>query len=154
MIRLVSLGGVIHSFIIGAHDKFLSDPCLSLSIHRTWHSSDITHPVFTCVSSSSFLLNYCFSFSVNYSTGKLPETSCGGCCYHSPHWWWHITPAADAISLHKRDAPAVVRLSIERRQIADPAQRDRLRRKRDATVSVGLVKGANLWVCLTISHQQ
>jgi hypothetical protein len=43
-----------------------------------------------------------------------------------------------ALTLHKRDVPAVVSLGIKRRDVADPVVRDRMRRKRDKTIGQSL----------------
>jgi hypothetical protein len=42
------------------------------------------------------------------------------------------------LTLHERDTPAVVGFDIKRREISNPVARDRARRKRSDTVSVGL----------------
>lgn len=47
-------------------------------------------------------------------------------------------PALGRLTLHRRDNPAVVTLDIQRKDVADPVARDRMRRKRDKTVSQNL----------------
>ncbi|KAL3455642.1 acid protease [Aspergillus heterothallicus] len=52
---------------------------------------------------------------------------------------------------HKRDNPAVVALGIQRNEIPNPVERDRLRRKRDQTVSQSIDNEETLYFCnLTI----
>ena len=48
-----------------------------------------------------------------------------------------ISSSAGALTLHKRDVPAVVTLDIARKDVDDPVGRDRLRR-RGETVGQGL----------------
>lgn len=43
-----------------------------------------------------------------------------------------------ALTLHRRDLPAVVSLDIKRNNAVDPVARDRMRRKRDKTVEQNL----------------
>lgn len=45
------------------------------------------------------------------------------------------TSSAGALELSKRDVPAVVGLDIQRKYVSNPVTRDRIRRKRDKTVS-------------------
>lgn len=48
------------------------------------------------------------------------------------------TLPAFGLTLHERDTPAVVGFDIKRRDVPNPVARDRARRKRADTVSVGL----------------
>ncbi|KAJ5921549.1 hypothetical protein N7466_009875 [Penicillium verhagenii] len=50
----------------------------------------------------------------------------------------YALPSLGALTLHQRDTPAVVGFDIKRRDISNPVARDRARRKRSDTVSVGL----------------
>lgn len=43
-------------------------------------------------------------------------------------------PGIHALTLHQRDVSSVVTLDIQRRDIPNPVDRDRVRRKRDQTV--------------------
>ncbi|KAB8069809.1 putative aspartic-type endopeptidase opsB [Aspergillus leporis] len=52
-----------------------------------------------------------------------------------------------ALTLHKRDVPAVVSLGIKRRDVADPVVRDRMRRKRDKTIGQSLDNEETLYFC-------
>ena len=45
-----------------------------------------------------------------------------------------LIPRAHALTLHRRETPSIVTLDIQRKDILDPAGRDRVRRKRDNTV--------------------
>lgn len=47
-------------------------------------------------------------------------------------------PALGRLTLHQRDVPSVVTLDIQRKDVADPVARDRIRRKRDKTISQAL----------------
>ncbi|KAJ5628381.1 hypothetical protein N7490_010609 [Penicillium lividum] len=49
-----------------------------------------------------------------------------------------VLPVLGRLTLHQRDNPAVVGLDIKRRDISNPIARDRARRKRADTVTVGL----------------
>ncbi|KAL5366684.1 aspartic peptidase domain-containing protein [Aspergillus floccosus] len=67
---------------------------------------------------------------------------------------WHCLLAASllwqstgAITLHRRELPAVVTLDIKRKDVTDPVQRDRIRRKRDKTVSQDLDNEQTLYFC-------
>lgn len=44
-------------------------------------------------------------------------------------------PALGRLTLHQRDVPSVVNLDIQRKDVADPVARDRMRRKRDKTIN-------------------
>lgn len=44
-------------------------------------------------------------------------------------------PALGRLTLHQRDVPSVVNLDIQRKDVADPVTRDRMRRKRDKTIN-------------------
>ncbi|KAB8237867.1 hypothetical protein ETB97_012911 [Aspergillus alliaceus] len=52
-----------------------------------------------------------------------------------------------ALTLHQRDLPAVVSLGIKRNDVIDPVLRDRMRRKRDKTVSQSLDNEQTLYFC-------
>ncbi|KAE8307062.1 putative aspartic-type endopeptidase opsB [Aspergillus transmontanensis] len=52
-----------------------------------------------------------------------------------------------ALTLHRRDLPAVVSLDIKRNNAVDPVARDRLRRKRDKTVEQNLDNEETLYFC-------
>jgi hypothetical protein len=57
-------------------------------------------------------------------------------------WLWLATiavPALGKLTLVQRDVPAVVDMSIQRKEVSDPVARDRVRRmKRSSTVSQAL----------------
>lgn len=46
-----------------------------------------------------------------------------------------LAASVDALQLRQRDVPAVVGLDIQRKEIPDPVSRDKVRRKRDKTVT-------------------
>ncbi|KAJ5204049.1 uncharacterized protein N7498_004928 [Penicillium cinerascens] len=56
-------------------------------------------------------------------------------------------PALGRLTLHQRDNPSVVTLDIQRKDVADPVARDRMRRKRDKTVSQKLDNEETLYFC-------
>ncbi|OJJ38562.1 hypothetical protein ASPWEDRAFT_48769 [Aspergillus wentii DTO 134E9] len=56
-------------------------------------------------------------------------------------------PSLAALTLCRRDIPAVVPLQIERNDIPDPVSRDRARRKRDKTVSQAIDNEETLYFC-------
>ncbi|RAL08401.1 pepsin-like aspartic protease [Aspergillus homomorphus CBS 101889] len=68
-------------------------------------------------------------------------------------WLFFITAAlslirtAAALTLQKRDTPAVVALDIKRNNISDPITRDRVRRKREETVGQTLDNEETLYFC-------
>lgn len=49
-----------------------------------------------------------------------------------------VSPGAAALTLQRRDAPAVVALNIGRKDVDDPVARDRLRRRNEQIVRQGL----------------
>lgn len=58
-------------------------------------------------------------------------------------WVWslavfHLVQAAGVFTTRQNDAPAVVALDTERREIQDPLSRDRLRRRQTETVRQNL----------------
>lgn len=57
-----------------------------------------------------------------------------------------IHGSVDALSLQKRDVPAVFHMDISRGQVIDPVTRDRVRRKRNKSISQSLDNE----VCVTI----
>ncbi|RJE18235.1 protease [Aspergillus sclerotialis] len=58
-----------------------------------------------------------------------------------------VSPSAAALTLQKRDAPAVVGLNIGRKDVDDPVGRDRLRRRNGQTVGQGLDNEKSLYFC-------
>ncbi|BCR89079.1 pepsin-like aspartic protease [Aspergillus chevalieri] len=65
-------------------------------------------------------------------------------------WLWSFfvylaLSKADALTLHRRDVPSVVPLGIQRKDIADPVHRDRMRR--DQTVGQKLDNEETLYFC-------
>lgn len=46
-----------------------------------------------------------------------------------------LAASVDALELRQRDVPAVVGLDFQRKHVSDPVTRDRVRRKRDKTVT-------------------
>jgi hypothetical protein len=49
-------------------------------------------------------------------------------------WGASLALPALGLTLHERDVPAVIGMDIQRKDVVDPAARDRVRRKRDKTV--------------------
>lgn len=70
-------------------------------------------------------------------------------------WLWSFfvylaLSKADALTLHRRDVPSVVPLGIQRKDIADPVHRDRMRR--DQTVGQKLDNEVCLVFVFGFSH--
>ncbi|KAJ5099145.1 hypothetical protein N7532_006146 [Penicillium argentinense] len=62
--------------------------------------------------------------------------------------WTSLALPALGLTLHERDAPAVIGMDIQRKDVVDPVARDRVRRKRDKTVvSQALDNEETLYYC-------
>ncbi|CAI7591451.1 unnamed protein product [Penicillium manginii] len=62
-------------------------------------------------------------------------------------WGASLALPALGLTLHERDVPAVIGMDIQRKDVVDPAARDRVRRKRDKTVGQTLDNEQTLYFC-------